>query len=328
MATSSSTTSPASLRSPASVREALERVAGNLSEVLLGKSVEARLAVTCLVARGHLLLEDVPGVGKTTLAEALGRSFGLSFGRIQFTSDLLPADMTGVQVFRPQTGDFEFRPGPLFHQLVLADELNRAPPRTQSALLEAMAQRQVSIDGRPLPLPQPFTVVATQNPLDLAGTYPLPESQLDRFLMRLSLGHPPRALETRLLMSRQGELRADDVPTVSSPEELLSLWQHCSETRLDDKIAEYIVRIGEETRKAPDLERGASTRATLALASAAKAQALWESRTFVTPGDVRTVVGPVLAHRMIRRSSVGGTYSRDEMLHRVQEIVRQVPEPR
>src|SRR6478672_4212960 len=187
---------------PAPEQAILERVLSNLGRAVLGKDDRSRLAITCLVARGHLLLEDIPGVGKTTLAEALAKSFGLSFARVQFTSDLMPSDILGAQIFKQQTGSFEFRKGPLFHQLVLADELNRAPPRTQSALLEAMAQGQVSLDGTTHVLPRPFTVIATQNPVDLAGTYPLPDSQLDRFLMRLAIGHPSAELESRLLVQR------------------------------------------------------------------------------------------------------------------------------
>src|SRR4051812_31937737 len=180
----------------------MERVANNLSQAVLGKRPQAQLAVTCLAAGGHLLLEDVPGVGKTTLAEAVARSCALSFARVQFTADLMPADVVGVQIFQSATSTFQFRKGPLFHQLVLADELNRAPPRTQSALLEAMAQAQVTVDGTTHLLPRPFSVIATQNPVDLSGTYPLPDSQLDRFLMRLSLGHPSPEIEAKLIASR------------------------------------------------------------------------------------------------------------------------------
>src|SRR5512132_3707454 len=187
---------------PAAASQAMSRIASNLVKVVQGKRPQAQAAVSCLVARGHLLLEDVPGVGKTTLAEAIARSFALSFSRIQFTADLMPTDILGAQIFQAQTGTFHFRPGPLFHQLVLADELNRAPPRTQSALLEAMAQGQVTLDGTTHPLPQPFSVIATQNPVDFSGTYPLPDSQLDRFLMRLTLGHPSPEIEAALLRER------------------------------------------------------------------------------------------------------------------------------
>src|SRR3954468_1896032 len=217
----------------AEARTAMERVAGNLQKVILGKPQQTAQAVTCIVARGHLLLEDVPGVGKTTLAEAVARSFALSFARIQFTADLMPTDILGVQVFQQSTGAFQFRPGPIFHQLVLADELNRAPPRTQSALLEAMAQGQVSQDGQTSALPQPFTVIATQNPADFSGTYPLPDSQLDRFLMRLSLGHPSPEVEAEILRSRKAANPVVELQQVTSAEELRALQERASDVAVD-----------------------------------------------------------------------------------------------
>ena len=314
--------------SPTEAQSAMQRVEANLARVVLGKPDEIRLAVLCLVARGHLLLEDVPGVGKTTLAEALARSFALSFARVQFTSDLMPADILGAQIFRPQTGTFELKKGPLFQQLVLADELNRAPPRTQSALLEAMAQHQVSLDGVTHPLPEPFAVVATQNPADLAGTYPLPDSQLDRFLMRLSLGHPSAEIETELLQSRGGGDPLHALSAVSSPEELVALQAAAGRVRANEEMAGYAVRLAEATRRHPELERGASTRALLSVMDAARAQALREARDFVTPADLRAVLVPCLAHRLLLRSAVMGTFSRDEAAHLVSEIVRAVPEPR
>ncbi|MFP2931190.1 AAA family ATPase, partial [Pyxidicoccus sp. 3LG] len=230
--------------SPASARSAMERIAAQLGRAVQGKESQAQLVVTCLVAGGHVLLEDVPGVGKTTLAEALARTCGLSFARVQFTADLMPADILGAQVFHAQTATFQFRPGPLFRQLVLADELNRAPPRTQSALLEAMAQGQVSLDGSTYSLPAPFTVVATQNPVDLSGTYPLPDSQLDRFMVRMSLGHPSPEVESRLLSTRGGNPALDGVETVSGPEEVASLRALASELKLDGTVSDYVVRPG------------------------------------------------------------------------------------
>lgn len=310
------------------LRPALDRVLAHVSRAVRGKEGEARLAVTCLVAGGHLLLEDVPGVGKTTLAEALARSFGLSFARVQFTSDLLPADILGAQVLRPQTGAFEFRPGPLFHQLVLADELNRAPPRTQSALLEAMAQRQVSLDGVTHTLPSPFSVIATQNPEDLAGTFPLPDSQLDRFLFRLALGHPAPGVEADLLRTRGLEDPARSLEPVSSPEELGALQRAAAEVTLESSVADYVVRLGQATREHGGLERGTSTRALISLAAAARAHALWEGRGFVTPGDVQAVAVPALAHRVLLRSSVPGQYARAEAGHLLREILATVPVPR
>jgi MoxR-like ATPase len=267
-------------------------------------------------------------VGKTTLVEALARSFALSFSRVQFTADLMPADILGAQVFHAQTATFSFRPGPLFRQLVLADELNRAPPRTQSALLEAMAQGQVSLDGATHALPRPFTVVATQNPVDFSGTYPLPDSQLDRFLMRLSLGHPSPEVEARLLTTRDASSPVEALKAVTSPEELTELRAQVAAQRLDDTVAEYVVRLAQATRAHGDIERGASTRAVLALGMAARAYALWESRDFVTPGDVRAVLAPCLAHRLLLRSANQGAYTRDEATHLIEEVARKVVAPR
>jgi MoxR-like ATPase len=306
----------------------MERIATQLGRAVQGKEAQAQLVVTCLVAGGHLLLEDVPGVGKTTLAEALARACGLSFARVQFTADLMPADILGAQVFHAQSATFQFRPGPLFRQLVLADELNRAPPRTQSALLEAMAQGQVSLDGSTYPLPAPFTVVATQNPVDFSGTYPLPDSQLDRFMVRMSLGHPAPEVEARLLTTRGVAPALDAVELVSGPEEVASLRALAAELKLDGAVADYVVRLATATRQHGDIERGASTRAVLALGAAARAQALWESRDFVTPGDVRALLVPCWAHRVLLRSAVQGVTARDEAAHLLEEISRKVPAPR
>ncbi len=306
----------------------MDRIATNLSVAILGKVPQTRLAVTCVVARGHLLLEDVPGVGKTTLAEALARSCALSFARVQFTADLLPTDILGVQVFHAAQSRFEFRPGPLFHQLVLADELNRAPPRTQSALLEAMAQGQVSMDGVTHPLPAPFLVVATQNPGDFSGTYPLPDSQLDRFLIRLALGHPAPEVETELLRTRGAVDPLHTLKPVATAEELLGLQQLAAQSAVDESVAEYAVRLATATRQHSEIERGASTRAVLALISAAKAHALWDRRHFITPGDVRAVLAPSLSHRLLLRSATQGSFSREEASHLLEEIARKVAAPR
>ena len=306
----------------------LESVAQGLSQVLVGKRPQLELALTCLLAGGHLLLEDVPGVGKTTLAEALARVWGLKLGRVQFTSDLMPADIVGVQIFQPATGTFQFRPGPLFHPLVLADELNRAPPRTQSALLEAMAQGQVSVDGVTHVLPRPFLVIATQNPVDLSGTYPLPDSQLDRFLMRLSLGHPPPEVEVQLLATRGSTSPVTTLQPVGTPELLLELQARASRAHVHADVADYAVRLCAATRTHPELERGASTRAALALMAAAKARALWAGRDFVSPTDVREMLVPVLAHRLSLRQALGGGSSREETLHLVEELARKIALPK
>ncbi|MGQ0504626.1 MAG: AAA family ATPase [Myxococcaceae bacterium] len=311
-----------------SAKAAMERIAQNLSSVVKGKRTQVELAVTSIVARGHLLLEDVPGVGKTTLAEAMARSFNLSFARVQFTADLLPSDILGAQIYSPQNGTFSFRKGPLFHQLVLADELNRAPPRTQSALLEAMAQQQVSMDGVTHPLPEPFAVVATQNPADFSGTYPLPDSQLDRFLMRVSLGHPGKEIEAELLRTRKVADPLRSLEPVSSPEELASLQKCAAEVNVDEAVAAYVVELAHASRTHADVERGASTRGVLALMSAAKTYALWNERDFVTPHDVRTVLAPVLAHRLLLRSAASGTFSREEAGHLLEEIARKLPAPK
>ena len=293
----------------------LNRLAENLSRVVMGKEKPTRLAVTCLIAGGHLLLEDVPGVGKTTLAEAIAISCNLSFARIQFTADLLPADILGAQVFHAASASFEFRPGPLFHQLVLADELNRAPPRLHPTQIEWLKA-------------SPFCVIATQNPIDISGTYPLPDSQLDRFLMRLSLGHPSPEIESQILRTRGAREPIRGLRAVTSPQEIALLQERAAQTRLDPAIADYAVQLVNATRKHPDVERGASTRAALALVSAAKAHALWDARDFATPGDIKAVAVPALAHRLLLKNAVHGTFSREESALLVQEIAQRVPVPR
>ncbi|PZR16082.1 MAG: ATPase [Archangium gephyra] len=312
---------------PQSPPELLQKLQHHVGQLVLGKAPQVKLALTCLVARGHLLLEDVPGVGKTTLAEGIARSFSMSFARVQFTADLLPSDILGAQVFLQAEGRFDFRPGPIFHQLVLADELNRAPPRTQSALLEAMAQGQVSLDSVTHTLPQPFTVIATQNPLDLSGTYPLPDSQLDRFLLRLSLGHLPPEAETELLITRREDPLHSFKP-IADAAELAQLQQAADAVKVSRDIADYAVRIAAATREHAEIERGISTRAVLSLMSAARAMALWEGRDFVTPADLRDVAVPSLAHRLLLKSSAHGSFARDEASHLVTELLRRVPAPR
>ncbi|MCC6333467.1 MAG: AAA family ATPase [Myxococcales bacterium] len=308
-------------------RDLLEKLQAHLGTIVLGKPEQIRLALTCLAARGHLLLEDVPGVGKTTLAEGLARCFSLSFARVQFTADLLPSDILGTQIFVQSQARFDFRPGPIFHQVVLADELNRAPPRTQSALLEAMGQGQVSLDGVTHALPQPFSVIATQNPLDLAGTYPLPDSQLDRFLLRLSLGHLDPAVEAKLLVDRRGEpLHA--FSAMADAAALSGLQVAADRVQVPPDVAAYAVRLAAATREHTDIERGVSTRAVLSLMSAARAHALWDARDFVSPGDVRGVLVPALSHRLLLRTSTQGAFAREEAAHLLGEIARRVGAPR
>lgn len=308
--------------------ELLVRAADALSRVVRGKRTAVELALTTVVAGGHLLLEDAPGVGKTTLAEGLARVCGLRHARIQFTADLMPADVTGVQVFASNTGEFQFRPGPLFHELVLADELNRAPPRTQSALLEAMAHAHVTVDGTTHLLPRPFVVVATQNPLDLAGTYPLPDAQLDRFLLRLSLGHPSAEVEAELVATRgMGEPVASLAPVLDA-EQLRSLQARAATVHVDSEVANYLVALAQATRCHPGLERGASTRAVLSLTAASRARALWEGRDFVVPQDVADLFVPALSHRVMLRSAAQGLAGRDEAAAVLETVLASVPAPR
>ncbi|AGI25034.1 AAA family ATPase [Pseudomonas sp. MT3] len=280
------------------MRAKLESCLKAVDQVLLGKEVQVRLALTCLLARGHLLIEDLPGMGKTTLSHALARVLGLSFQRIQFTSDLLPGDVLGTSVFDRDTGQFVFHPGPIFAELVLADEINRATPKSQSALLEAMEEGQVTIEGATRPLPEPFFVIATQNPVTQGGTFALPESQLDRFLMRLSLGYPGRAAEKALLL---GEARRDLLPRLEpmlDPKELLALQGEVLEVRASDALVDYVLRLVEATRSQPAFALGLSPRGSLGLLAAARAWALLAGRDYAIPEDVQAVLPSVAGHRL------------------------------
>lgn len=279
-------------------RAALDRARKALGRIILGKDGQIGLALSCLLARGHLLIEDLPGLGKTMLAQALSRVLGLSFSRIQFTSDLLPADIVGVSVFRQESGEFEFQPGPIFAQLILADEVNRATPKTQSALLESMEEYQVSVDGHTRPLPAPFFVVATQNPADQIGTFPLPESQLDRFLMRLELGYPNEENERELLTGEDRRSMLGQVAAETSPEAMLRLQQSAAAMHMSDPLVDYIQALVRQTRESPDIEIGLSPRGALALASAAKAHAFVEHHPGVFPDDIQAVFTAVAGHRL------------------------------
>jgi MoxR-like ATPase len=281
----------------------LRAAVDNVCSVVLGKRREVELALAAVLAEGHVLIEDVPGVGKTLLAKALAHTFGGTFKRIQFTPDLLPSDVTGVSVFNQRSGAFEFRAGPIAAHVVLADEINRATPKTQSALLEAMEERQLSVDGETRPLPEPFLVLATQNPVEYEGTFPLPEAQLDRFLLRIALGYPGREDELALLerATQDDEARhaVDTLPQVVSLDELRALQAAVRRVRVDALIREYVVSLVAATRTHPDVRLGASPRGSLALFRVAQAWALLHRRDYVTPDDVKALAEPALAHRLI-----------------------------
>ncbi len=279
-------------------RHALDAIIERIGQVVLGKERQARLALACLLARGHLLIEDLPGMGKTTLAQVLAQTLGLQFKRIQFTSDLLPADILGVSIYQPDTKSFVFHHGPVFAQLVLADEINRATPKTQSALLEAMEERQVTSEGHTYKLPDPFFVIATQNPHHLIGTFPLPESQLDRFLLRIEMGYPDRAAERQLLKGRGGREQLATLTSVIHPEQLLVLQQQAARVHAAEALLDYIQNLIEATRRQGSFAEGLSPRAGLALLAAAKAWALLEGREMVLPEDVQAVVAAVITHRL------------------------------
>lgn len=316
------------MNAPAGAPAAIDALLTNIDTVFRGKPEVVRLAVTCLLGGGHLLVEDVPGVGKTLLARAMAVSVGLDFARIQFTSDLLPADIVGVNVFDQKSGEFKFKPGPVFSNVVLADEINRTAPRTQSSLLEAMSERQVSIDDRTYDLPSPFLVIATQNPLESHGTYPLPESQLDRFLMRISVGYPARDVERAILVDRGARDPVQDLKPVLGAGQLAQLQSLVDEVRFDASLADYIMDIVDATRSTVRLAVGVSTRGALALQRACKAYALVNGRGYVMPDDVKAMVVPVLSHRVALGSGetvVGSSRKAAESL--LHELVSDIEVP-
>jgi MoxR-like ATPase len=271
----------------------------NIGRVIVGKSATAELLLVALLSQGHVLLEDVPGLGKTTLAKSLARSLGCTFQRLQFTPDLLPSDITGVNVFNQKSGDFEFRPGPVIAHVVLADEINRAGPRTQSALLEAMEERQVTVDGVTRPLPRPFMVIATQNPIELEGTFPLPEAQLDRFLLRLSLGYPDEPGEREILRRFRTADPLAEITPVASGDDIVALSSLVRQVHVSDLIENYILALVRATRDNPAVALGASPRGALALLRCGQALAAIRGRDFVSPDDVQALIVPALAHRLV-----------------------------
>ena len=315
-------------RDPAAVAssaETVERLVENLARVVHAPADTLRLIVLSLVAEGHVIVEDFPGVGKTMLAKSLARSLDLDFSRIQFTPDLLPSDVTGVNVFNQRTNEFEFRPGPVFANVLLVDEINRASPKTQAALLEAMQESQVTIDGESYPLDRPFMVIATQNPIEYEGTYPLPEAQLDRFSMRLSLGYPPLADEARMLNEQTTEPPLDSLTAVATLAEVTAAIDEARSLFVEESLNRYVVALLRHTRGSARLALGASPRAGIALLRVAKARALAEGRDYVLPDDVKAIARPVLAHRLILAPEARSAGLTAEEI--VGEAVEQTPVP-
>jgi len=327
-ARSSSTSSPPSRGfATTSTVEVAQRIRANVERVLEGKREVIELAVASLLARGHLLIEDVPGVGKTTLARALAASVGLDFRRIQFTSDLMPADVLGGSIYSGQTGQFTFRKGPVFTNVLLADEINRTTPKTQSALLEAMGEHRVSIDGETHILPEPFFVLATQNPEEFYGTYPLPESQLDRFLMRLRIGYPPQDVERQVLSRRRVADPIDELESVASERDLLATQEAVDRVRTTDDLLDYLHSIVLATRTTPLLSIGVSTRGALALERAVRAYALVLGRSYAIPDDVKAVAVSVLAHRVRPSGARDGVSAASDGERVIRELLASLPVP-
>ena len=307
------------------LRAVVDRVTANVEKVIVGKSAEVQLTLVGLLCQGHLLIEDVPGVGKTMLAKALARSIGTTFSRIQFTPDMLPSDVTGVSIFNQLTREFEFRNGPIMAQIVLADEINRATPKTQAALLEAMEEKQVTVDGVTHKLPSPFMVLATQNPIEYEGTFPLPEAQLDRFLLRLSLGYPTAANEIDVLDRQQFRHPIEQLGQVIGADDLLAAQTAVRQVYTDPQIKSYLVEIVTQTRKHPDVYLGASPRGSLALHHTAQARAALHGRDYVIPDDIKTLAEAALAHRII----IGPAARIKDVSARsvIQDILATVPVP-
>jgi MoxR-like ATPase len=293
----------------------------SIESVVKGKEDVILLALTTLLARGHLLIEDVPGVGKTTLAQALARSFQCSFQRIQFTSDMLPSDVIGVSVYNPAGQEFEFKPGPIFANIVVADEINRTTPKTQSALLEAMNESQVTVDNHTHPLPKPFLVLATQNPIEHHGTYPLPESQLDRFLMRIRMGYPARASEKEIVRSNTGLSGADQIEPLMDASSVISTQETVSQVKVDDSLLDYVLEIVDRTRQTEQLSLGVSPRGAVMLRRAAQARAYLEGRDYCLPDDFKRLILPVFAHRVVVSSRYVSTQRKSQQ---TEDILREI----
>jgi len=303
----------------------IEDILNNIGKVILGKGQELERALIALLSQGHLLIEDVPGTGKTTLAKAIARSFGCSFQRIQFAPDILPSDITGVSIFNQRTGEFEFRPGPIFGQIILADEINRASPKTQAALLECMEERQVTVEGVTHKMPRPFLVIATQNPIERDGTFPLPEAERDRFLMQIRLGYPSFQDEIAVIETQQYVHPIEQLQQVATAEELVQLQEATRAMYVDSLVKEYIVKLVEATRSYPDVFLGASPRGSLALFRTAQARALVNGRDFVTPDDVKALAVNVLSHRLIVKLAFRNDSDRNETI--IRDLLDKVPVP-
>ncbi|HTC67679.1 MAG TPA: MoxR family ATPase [Candidatus Acidoferrum sp.] len=316
---------------PTATSRVVAQLQRSIARAIYGKEEAIQLSLITLLARGHLLIEDVPGVGKTTLAQALAKSFHCTFQRIQFTSDLLPSDVLGVSVYNPETREFEFRSGPIFANVVLADEINRTTPRTQSALLEAMNEAQVSIDGKTMALPQPFLVIATQNPVEHHGTYPLPESQLDRFLMRIKMGYPSPETEREILRKRvgvRGENPLDALEPVADVSEVLTMQDEVAHIKVDSSLHDYALEIVNRTRNSDLLALGVSPRGTLMLQRAAQARAFLDGRDYCLPDDFKKLAVPVFSHRVVASSRHASLQKKSETTESVlRDIVESVPVP-
>lgn len=305
------------------IRPQLAQLQDNIEQVIKGKTSIIQNAIICLLARGHLLLEDVPGVGKTTLAQCLANSLDLSFSRIQFTSDMLPSDIIGVTIYDQNTREFEFKSGPIFFNVILADEINRTTPKTQSALLEAMNSAQISTEKGTFPLPNPFVVLATQNPIEFHGTFPLPKSQMDRFLMRLHIGYPSVADEVTVLKEQGSQQDLSQIKALFNAEEIIALQNEVDNVKVDDSLLEYIARFAAATREHPSVLIGISTRGAIALRRAAQARAFYESRDYCVPDDIKTMIEPVFGHRLLVQDS----YESQSFRHDPEmQILRQISE--